>query len=98
MARPGPAVQEFPHRFPERIQLGRRLAAPRNLDRRDAPVHDLLQDQQHVAVDDAVEQDARQQPLARQEVHHRVEQLLCVLVGRAVDDPLGVDDAVQPAE
>jgi hypothetical protein len=67
----------------------------RGSQRAGAPVHDLLQDQQHVAVDDAVEQDAREQPPARQEVHHGVEKLLCLLVGRPVDNALGVDDAVQ---
>ena len=51
-----------------------------------------------MAVDDAVQQDAREQPLARQEMDHGVEKILGLHVGGAVDDALCVNDAVQPAE
>ena len=71
---------------------------PARLDVGDAAVDHLVQDEQHVPVDDAVEQDARQEPLARQEMHHVVEQLLGLFVAGAVDDALGVDKAVQSAE
>ena len=93
------AIQKPLHGFPERGQVWVGDAAPRNLYIRDALLaHHFIEDQQHLCVDDPTDQQIAQQPASREEMDQVIEQLLRLPIGRAVDDPFRVDDAVESAQ
>ena len=93
------AIQKPLHGLPERGQVWVGDAAPRNLYIGDTLLADhFIEDQQHLRVDDPADQQSAQQAAPREEMDQVVEQLLRLPIGRAVDDPLRVDDAVQPAQ
>ena len=95
---PRRAVQKIPHGFPECGQVWVGDAAPGDFHVGDALLaHHLVEDRQHLGVDDAADQQFSQQPAPREEVDQVVEELLRLLVGRTVDDAFGVDNAVESA-
>ena len=96
---PGRAIQKVLHRLPKGGQVWVKHTAPGNLDIRDAlSAHHFIKDQQHLGVDNAAEQQFLQQPAPREEMDQVIEQLLRFIIAGAVDDALGIDDAVESAQ
>ncbi len=95
----GCAVQEGLHGLPEGGQIGIGDAAEGDADIGDALLaDDLAQDGEHFDVDDAVNEELAEQFTAREVVDQVVEEGLGFFVGGAVDEALGIDDAVQAAQ
>ena len=95
---PGSPIQKGLHRDPESGQVWVGNTAPGDFHARNTLFSDyLVEDQQHLGMDDAADQHLAEQPAPRKEMNQIVEQLLCLLIGGTVDDPFGVDDAVESA-
>ena len=93
------AVQKILQGLPERGQGRVGNTAPGHLYAGDALFADhFIKDHEHLGMVDAADQEFAQQPAPREEMDQVIEQFLGFVIGGAVDDALGVDDRVEPAQ
>lgn len=93
------AVQKILQGLPERGQGRVGNTAPGDLYAGNTLFTDhFIKDHEHLGMVDAADQEFAQQPAPREEMDQVIEQLLGLVIGGAVDDALGVDDRVEPAQ
>src|SRR5512143_101130 len=95
---PWRAIQEGLDGAPELVELRCGDAPPGDPQVGNAVADHIVEDLQHLAMDDAADQQLGEQAAAREVVNDGVEELLGGFIGRTVDEALRIDDAVQAAQ